>query len=63
MENPALLNLIANALLCPSLRAEELPLLHMLHLRLVADIDAGVSDDERQRLEVIISHQRCREGR
>lgn len=62
MDHAALIRLITEALLCPSLRAEELRVLHSMHLRLLADPRAAVTDEERERLLAIISDQRGREG-
>lgn len=63
MENHVLIKLIAEALLCPSLTADELRVLHSLHLRLLADDSLAVSANEVDTVLRIVADQREREGR
>lgn len=63
METAKFLTLIGEALKSPLVTDEELRFLHMLHLRLLAHGAALMSDDERQRLLLIIADERDREGK
>ena len=63
MNSATLTQMLAEALVCPSLTADEVPFLHTLDLRLMADPFATLTPDEVERLESLLADQRSREGR
>jgi hypothetical protein len=61
METENFLSLLGQALQCPLLTEEDLRFLHTLHLRLLAHGAAAISDDERQRLWLLVADARERD--
>lgn len=61
METAKFLDLIGKSLQSPLLTEEELRFLHTLHMRLLAHGSAALSDDERQRLMMIVADDRDRQ--